>query len=295
MAVLHKDVTSIHSTDLSSSQIWSVLNSLLFEALAPVVANSDVGMEIGLSCLSMSANAKRRISGLEQTEFMQVCFNVLLQAAVIPTEDNRIAVLTQLLDKGLERNIPYEYAQRSLVHPPLSYPHDLPKLHRHIYLYVSMYDQFRQDVVNRYSALTAFSARRNFYAKNQFGLSADEEEHYHVFVLSLMRAIDKFVPWRGTLASYILAWFENAKGASQFMVYSDEVFGLTRAIRKQVHEGGTDIRNRVIPLSDRENSIPDETDLVDIGVLLNVANMPNATLLFLAKGLPFYPKGTYTA
>lgn len=292
--LLHKDTRSVYSTNLSSSQIWEVLNTLLFEALAQSVANASIGFEIGLSCLAITSSAKRKLSGLEPDEFLQVCFTEIAVATIVNTPDAKLHLLKEIQAKGLERNILYEYAQRCLVHPPYIPFIDSVKHAKHIELQLQLYDTFRQDVVDRFKSLTEFSAKRNYHSKNTAGLAAEESEHYHVFVLSLMRAIDKFVPWRGTLASYILAWFENAKGASQYMVYDDEVFGLTRAIRKQVHDGKADIRNKVIPLSDRENAIPDESLEISIDLIMRMAKLPNATLLFYANAIPYYPRRRYS-
>lgn len=289
--LLHRD-SSVYSKDLTSSQIWDVLNNLLFSAIGPSIEYSNLAFEVGLSCACITSNAKRKLSGLEPEEFLQVCFTQLVITSLDPTAENKVNMIKTFQDKGLERNVLYEYAQKCLVVlPPLNIPNvDVTKHWQHIDLYLKLYDKFRQDVMERFRSLTEFSARRNYHSKIQSGLSAEEYEHYHVFTLSLMRAIDKFVPWRGTLASYILSWFENAKGASQYMVYGDEVFGLTRAIRKQVHDGSANIRNKVVPLSDRENTIPDDVGDLSVDLIIKTARLPQATLIFFANGLPYYPK-----
>lgn len=291
--LLHKDALSVYSTEMSSLHIWKVLNHLLFEALAPSVAHSNIGIELGLSCLAITSNAKRKVSGLEPDDFMQICFAELLHVAVNNTETTRINFIKTLFEQGLERNVPYEYAQRCCIAPPIIPNVDTSKHIKHIAHFIRLYDTFRKDVADRFQALTQFSAKRNYYAKAKYGLYSAELEHQHVFVLSLLRAIDKFVPWRGTLASYILVWFENAKGASQYLIFDDEVFGLTRGIRRQVHNGDVEIRNKVIPLSDRENSIPEEKLLEIEGDVINkMAKLPNSTILFYARALPYVPKNT---
>lgn len=290
--MLHKDTTSKYSTDLSSVQIWNILNSLLFEILAPAVAHSGLSSEITLSCIAASTNGKRKISGLDQEQFISLCFTELILTEVKNSPETKIGLLNSLLSAGVERNIIYEYAQRCLVQPPIIPNADPEKYQRHVEHYIRLYDTFRRDVVGRFHNLTEFVAKRNHYAKNQHGLSAEVLEHYNVFTLSLMRAIDKFVPWRGTITSYILHWFENAKGASSYMVYNDEAFGLNRGTRKQVHDGDLDIHNKVIPLSDRENSIPDDSEQIETDTLLTIAKIPHATLLFFDNALPYYPKKT---
>lgn len=289
--LLKKDTRSSYSTDLSSYEIWQVLNHLMMESISPHCLYGTMLYEMLGSCLTITSNKKRKISALEPEDFYAFCFQSLVMLSMTKKPEQRFEIMLELFDNGLERNIPHDYARKAVIVPVDDPRFDSEKVNRHCGMFLELYDKFRQDVMYRYFNLTETFAKRNHYNKSQTGLFADFEEHLHVFTLSLMRAIDKFVPYSGTLASYIQMWFEHAKGSSAFMAYGDEAFSITRTMRKSVHDGDADIRNKAIPLSDREELIPEVvTEAVfDEEFIAHLAAIPSSSLLFIEFSLPFSP------
>ena len=289
-SLLHKDLESKFSTHLSASQIWSILNRLLFEAIAPAVSRTSIGIEIGLSCIAISTDGKRKIAGVKATEFLNYCFREVLCTAITPTAENKVALVRNLMNKGLERNIVYEYAQRIQINPPDIPNYDKNKHRNHVKVLLNQYCLFRMDVARRFHNLTQAMAKRNHYNKTRNGLDAEQAEHYSVFTLSLLQAIDKFIPWKAPLAKYIMMWFENAKGSSAFMTYTDEAYSIPRNVRQKVHEGELAIHNKAIPISERENDIPEDFKQSDPELIVNIARIPGSTLLFFNNAIPYYPR-----
>jgi len=170
---------------------------------------------------------------------------------------------------------------------------DRNKLQKHVAVYMEQYNTFKRDVVYRYYFMTERAANKNQYVKRLYGLNSTKEDNFHVYIISAMRALDRFIPFKATLTSYIQQWFKNAEGSSDYMVYDGEAFSLNRSTRKAIHDGKVLINNSAIPIEDRENTIVDleaEEAQSNEGIndfLRHCANLPNSTLVFLAQAFPF--------
>jgi len=292
-----------YSKDLSSYQIWLVLNNLLSEAAAPLVAYSNMSVETALTCLSISTDNRRKIAYYKSEEMLTKLFSELSQFVEFDnnkpvTEDQKLELLEYLLNNGVERNIVIDHIAYSLYnlapHSFLKKEVDFTKLVRHVELYLDLYETFKQDVVFRFYYLISTFSNKNHYVKSLSGLNTNKEEMLHAYVISTIRAIDRFIPYEGTITSYIQTWFQNAQGSSDFIIYDDEAFNLKRGIRKSIQDGDKQINNKVIPIDDKENDVHlvvDESVSTDMSSFPEfsrlIAKLPNSTIVYLAQNLPY--------
>lgn len=301
---MRKDAKIKHA-NMTSFETWSVLCYLLNEALHPAVVYSDVAFEIASSCMALSTSAKRKISAHSSQELLEWLFNEILSCVVDPSADKKHALVTELLERGVERNILYDYALRVRVigvksnNPKI----DGRKIIKHTDIYLNLYEEFRMDLVRRYTAFTETSAKRNNAIKSKGGLLSSEGDQVNVYTISMLRAIDKFVPYKGTLTSYIQQWFLNAEGASSYMSYTDEAYSMPRQARKQVQEGALHNRNRVVPMGIgdsnhalvakqvvQEAMVPDSPlGDIDSKAMHAISQLPKSPLLWLIYDLSFDP------
>ena len=279
--------------DMTSFESWTLLCNLINEALAPAVAYSDIGFEILLSCMSLSTSAKRRISKHTSSEFLLWSFNAMVQLADNPTPDSKLALVTELLEMGVERNIFYDYASRVRVIGivPDNARIDVAKVMHQTDYYLTLYEQFRQNLVYRYYRFAQNAAVRNHITKENVGLLSSANDQSNVFVLSLMRAIDKFVPYKGTLTNYIKEWFIHAAGGSAYNIYGDEAYSLPRSARRDIKDGVKDNRNKAIPIEESRHVEAEATPIsnIDPKALLSISQLENAHIMWMMFDMPFDP------
>lgn len=284
----HPDVK--YSRDLSSYQIWEVMNNLLREASAPLCSYASMSVEMALSCMSISTKNRRRISKHKNADelltdlFAEVCRDT------VHDEDMKLDLLDVLIQKGIERNIVVDHITFSLQTSKFQHI-DRTKLYKHVGVYLDSYDKFKRDVVFRFYYFIQTFANRNHYVKNINGLKCTKDDMFHVYMISSLRAIERFIGDKGTITKYIETWFQNAEGSSDFIVFDNEAFSLNRAVRKEIQSGERDINNKAIPVHDRENTLaapapPGDNNFEEYSRLL--ANLPSSTIVFLAQNLPYH-------
>lgn len=278
---------------MTSFESWTLMCNLINEALAPAVVYSDIGFEILLSCMSLSTSAKRRISKHRSSEFLLWSFNAMVQLVDEPTPDNKLLLITEMLEMGVERNIFYDYASRVRLIGIESDNHkiDVKKVMRQTDYYLTMYEEFRHNLVYRYLKFTQSAAFRNQMIKENAGLISSHQDQTNVYILSLMRAIDKFVPYKGTLTNYIQEWFIHASGGSSYNVYGDEAYSLPRSARRDVKDGARDNRNKVIPIEESKHVEESNVSMpsIDPHALYSISQLENAHILFMMFDLSFDP------
>lgn len=300
-----KKNSKIKHANMTSFETWSVLCYLLNEAIYPAVVYSDLSFEIASSCMSLSTSAKRKISAHTSQELLEWLFNQTLACVADPSPEKKHVLVTELLERGVERNIISDYAMRirTIGITPNNHKVDVRKIVRHTDIYLGLYEAFREELVYRYLDFTEHAARRNNAVKVKSGLISSEGDQVNVYMISLARAIDKFVPYKGTLTNYIQQWFMNAEGASSYMSYTDEAYSMPRTARKQVQEGIIHNRNKVIPIDVGEggsklvakqvmqDSMAEDTFLssIDPKALQSISQLPKASLLWILFDLPWNP------
>lgn len=283
-----------YSKDLTSYQLWTILNNLLYEAAAPLCAYGSMSIEAALSSLALSTNNRRRIAYPKQDVLMQQLFYELAQRAepINNNPDSRLDLLEYLINQGIERNILVDHIAYALQTSTFPAFLDKRKLHRHISSYLDQFETFKRDIVFRYYYLIQTFANYNWHNKSKAGLASSKEDMFHVYIISAMHSINKFIPFKGTITDYIKKWFQNAEGSSSFIVYDGEAFSLNRNIRKSIQDGDRDLNNKAIPIHDVEFGLKDEDAVTDISIFpdlsRHIAKLPNASLVFLATNIPFH-------
>ena len=283
-----------YSADLHSAQIWKTLVDLLFETAAPLAVYSTMSIETGLSCLALSTNNRRKISENNSDHFISDIFYELSLRVPDDSEQSKLDLLEYILNKGVERNIIVDHVAYSLAVGKFPKHIDKDKLNKFVAGYLKDYDTFKQDIVYRYFNLTKTFANRNHHNKSSHGLHSEKDDMFHVYLISAMRAVDRFIPTKGTITEYIQTWFQNAKGSSDYMVYDGEAISINRTVRRNLQEGDKQVLNtKAIPLQDRENSIPDDVNTEDKmnttypKFSRHLAKLKNSTIIFLAMNLPY--------
>ena len=284
-----------YSKDLSSHEIWKVLISLLYEAAAPLSVYGNMSIETAMSCLALSTDNRRKISDRKSDKFLEdIFYELTLRVGdEDDVEQSKLALLEFILNKGVERNIIVDHIAYSLALTRFPKNIDSKKLRNFVDQYLEDYDTFKQDLVYRYYHVTEAYANKNYYAKKASGLHSSKSDMFHVYLISAMRAIDRFIPTKGPLTTDIENWFQNARGSSDYIVYDGEAISINRAVRRSLHEGNKVLNTKSIPLEDRENTLTDEAHGEDsfyntyTEYSRHVAKLSNSTILFLALNIKY--------
>lgn len=283
---LRQDINIKYSGDLSSYGIWAASVSLLKNAMEPLMRYTDVGVETLITCVALTTTRTRKIAFQEAPEMLPVMFNLAVRAHL---DRNDTAVLDDLFQTGVERNIVADHIERYLVsntsvnNPKISQE----KMKSHVFTFRNAYLDLRRDVLHRYRYLMESKANSNWSVKARQGLVTDKEVMQNIFVLTGYRAIDKFIPTKGTLGSYLPQWLAASK-SSTHIIFNNEAVSLDRAERQRIHQQDSSMRNKSVPLEDRENElIVEAEEVVDNSQLQHVAKHPFATLFFLAHNLDY--------
>ncbi len=283
---LRQDINIKHSGNLSSYGIWSVSVDLLKKPLLPLMLYTDVGIETLLTCVALTTTRTRKIAFMEAPEMLPIMFNLAARAHVDRKDQT---ILDDLFQTGVERNIAADHIERYLVSPvkPSNPRIDSDKLRAYVITHRNAYLDFRRDVMHRYRYLVESLANRAWAIKARQGLVIEKEGMQNIYMLTAFRAIDKFIPTKGTLSSYLQQWLAAAK-SSTHLTFNNEAVSLDRAERQRIHNQDSDMRNKPVPLEDRENELLVEPEEVqDHSQLHNVAKYKFATLFFLANGLDY--------
>ena len=288
----YADVVDV-TTYMSSSHVWNTLTHLLYITLKPLVISTTIIEDIAQSSLAASMDRRRKIGAKSTESTVDILYKSQFQP---PLEMLR----NVLRDLGIERTIISvfieEYISGSYVparrrgnleeywenEPLLEYTKDM----------YALYCDFRNKVTQRFQKLSNSAADKNKWGKDQQGLHSDVGDHRHNFFLAVVRAVDKFYPNKGTLASYVITWLKNAAG-SQFTLYQGEAFGLSRSVRHSIHLGDMDLNNKSFDI-DTAIDIPTEqlsaAEVMDertyVEYVANVQKEPKASMAFLFNNSP---------
>lgn len=238
-----------YATGLSSAQIWDTLNSLLAIAADPIFEYTEFGIDLCLSLLSASMDKRRKVSIHDSV----TCRGILFYTSVYSSGSDILATLQKI---GVERNLIVDpmldaLAQNALPAKMLpNSPFTEAALLRHLKQSIEPYLLFRRQVSSRYVKLADSLGKKNAWLKGERGLVSESQEHVNNYMLSVFRAIDKFYPHRGTLASYVTSWMNNAAG-STFNVFIGEAYVVPRSHRRSLAEdGNAGYGNFSLPLED---------------------------------------------
>jgi hypothetical protein len=241
-----------HASGLSSEQIWTTLNDLLLISAGPVFEYTEFGVDLSLSLISASMDKRRKVSIFSSED----CRAVLTNALMFQSGKDILQTMQRI---GVERNLIVDPLLDCLsmnVLPGKMFDHSPftnESLLRHLKQSLPYYLEFRKQVSKRFVKLAESLGSKNAWIKNQNGLVSDANEHTNNYMLSVFRAIDKFYPHRGTLASYVTSWMNNASG-SLYSVYLGEAYVVPRSHRRSLAEEGSEqFGNFSLPLEEAED------------------------------------------
>lgn len=293
-------MTSSFSDDelanLTSKQAWDILTSLLYKTTLPLAKTTTFTLDILFTILTSTSDQRRKISILSPENCLKKAYSLLYQKP-------EVILKTIIFDMGVERWVIDRYVDNylsGLYVPKQIEIDDDPyfsnaAIYRHTKDSFAIYNQFRERLSLRFLKLSNSQAARNQYQKNQFGLTSDKGDNENNYFLSVLRALDKLYPSKGTLANYVMLWLSNSAGSS-FTLYTGEAFNLARPVRKQIHDGLIVVNNKAhdletamnIPVQE-ESALAQEENSQLFDVLGVVQSIPLSSLTWMLHGFATVP------
>jgi hypothetical protein len=288
----HEDL----STYMSSQHVWNTLVFLIEKTLHPLAITSKITDDIIYGLIFTSLDKRRKIAKLDPQETLQYSYHLMFLDRA-----DRLHHLTKSI--GVERGIFSDYVEDYLqgYYDPISVKSDTlferETISNWIKDFYAEYFSFRNMVVMRFQKLSDSQAAKNKYNKDKQGLHSDSGDNNNNYLLSVFKAIDKFNPGKGTLASYVMNWLKNAAG-SEYTTYTGESFTLSRSVRRLIFEGKLNVNNKSSTL-DEVVEIPDNTSLTNkeeenqyLYLIGKLMRHPHARLAFLFSGFFLFPSKT---
>lgn len=293
-------MTSSFSDDelasLSSKQAWDILTSLLYKTVLPLAKTTTFTLDLLFTILTSTSDQRRKISILAPDKCLKKAYELLYQKP-------EIILKTIIFDMGVERWVIDKFVDNYLsglylpkqIEISEDYYFSQAALFRHVKDSFAIYNQFRERLSLRFLKLSNSQAARNQYQKNQFGLTSDKGDNENNYFLSVLRALDKLYPSKGTLANYVMLWLSNSAGSS-FTLYTGEAFNLARPVRKAIHDGLITVNNKShdletavnIPIQEENFSLKEENSSL-LEVFGSVQSIPISSLTWLLHGFKPVP------
>lgn len=224
--------------NMSSEQIAGVLDHLLFQALKPVLFETDLVECVLASIINpIYSDHRRKFSTLPKADLVNLVFGVL----TTPTKQNKWELI---LKSRLERSVWFQiidlFHKRCRTYHRLEHRFMKAKDDKRLKLsgkmhiievglnanrarlsaalrwsqhYFELYNKFKGSIVNKYVRLAQQETSK---AMKNTKLNIDKKALFNNLTLSIGKAIDKFDPAHGTLTNYVNLWFMNAKTNPQF-------------------------------------------------------------------------------
>lgn len=276
------------STHMSSQHIWNMFVHLLFITLQPLAHSTSMVDDIIHVCLAASMDKRRKVGAHKSEETVDYLYKLLYT-----DPDTKLNGLLKVL--GIERTVISAFIEDYLnnYYEPsrsgtMSQWEDicLSEYTKDMY---QQYCDFKNMVTNRFLKLSNSQAAKNQWIKSQQGLVSDVSDHENNFYLSVIRAVDKFYPNKGTLASYVMLWLNNAAGSS-YSMYLGEAFTLTRSVRLRIHKGELAVNNKsydiesavTIPLEETPDIAEDTKEY--LALIAKVQTNPQCSLAMFLGG-----------
>lgn len=275
--------------NLSSAQIASTLDELLFRAIEPVLMNTSFVEQFLSDVLSYTVhNSRRKLSYMESQKFHDALFSIVAgkskvekMAMIRKLRLERIIyfmILSAFVELGERWQTKMSMAmtatdQRFRAHALFEMQEIEKRLgyNSKIALF-SIVNQsrfwlehaveFKQSVIEKYIRLAYTTASK---AARSTGMTIDKEDLFRDLVISVNRAIDKYDSQRGTLTQYIRWWIidgiTNHKNPHQYGI----AFTIPTAQRKKLTEGNNRaFSNLSVSLDELTAGENDQDDLADM-------------------------------
>jgi hypothetical protein len=194
---------------------------------------------------------------------------------------------SDLTKTGLERNILSDHIQLFLSDDYSVRDISETKLREFVSLSMRDYYNFRKDVANRYLYLIESLANKQWSINRKHGLFMEKEAMQNIFFVAAYRGIDKFIPSKGTLTSYIQQWLVAGR-SSKHLTFDNEAVSLDRNDRHKIHFSDDNLNNKSVPIEDRENElIAAPSEIKDDYIIKHIAKHKFATLFFLISNIDY--------
>lgn len=275
--------------NLTSKQTWDILTNLLFAAAKPLAKDTNFILDICFLLITSTTDQRRRPTILSHDK-------CLVDSVYLMFIDPEQALSVLIFDMGMERSIISNYIQDYLenAYTPKMYSDasfSPEALYRHTRDAYDLYLSFREEVCRRFIKLSNSHASKNKWSKDKFGLYSDLEDNENTYFLSVLKAIDKLYPTKGTLTNYVIQWLGNAAG-STYTLYTGEAYSLTRPVRQAVHEGQLTINNKAYSL-EKAFDIPIEDEILEkeetknlTSIFAYIQSIPDVSFIHSLYGIP---------
>lgn len=281
---------------LTSKQTWEILTNLLYQAVLPLAKTTTFALDLIFTILTSTSDQRRKISIYDSEKCLEVGYQLLFKHP-------ETIMKSIIFEMGVERWVISNFINNFLdgtyqpkqIETDGGYYYSREALMRHVRDMYELYNSFRRRVCSRFTKLSNSQAAKNRWQKEQFGLNSDQGDNEHNYFLSVLRAIDKLYPSKGTLANYVLLWLSNSAG-SNFTMYTGEAFNLARPVRKMIHEGMLNINNKAydldsaaaVPAPEEININSEDTSLM-AEVIAGAQAIPQLSLTLLLHGFKPVP------
>jgi len=281
---------------LPSKQTWEVLTNLLYRTVLPLAKTTTFAIDILFTILTSTSDQRRKISIFDSEKCLSMSYDLLFKSP-------ETIMRNVIFDMGVERWVISNFVNNYLegtyrpkqIQTEDGYYFSQEAMRRHVRDMYAIYNNFRQRVCERFTKLSNSQAAKNRWQKEQFGLTSDQGDNENNYFLSVIRAIDKLYPSKGTLANYVMLWLSNSAG-STFTIYTGEAFNLSRPVRKEIHEGRLAVNNKAydlegainIPAPEDSAIAVEDTSLI-AEVIASAQKIPEASLTMLLHGFKHIP------
>lgn len=307
--------------NVASNQTAEVLDHLLFQALRPVLFETNL-VECALASVlnPIYSDHRRKLSVVPKADLVDMVFTIL----AAPDKTTKWDLIRRA---RMERSVWFQvislFHKRCRAYPRLEQKYLAADLDQKLVIsgrmhlieahlganrgrlsaalrwsqsYFDLYNQYREKITQKYIRLAQQQARR---AAESTTLNVDQKELFNNLVLAIGKAIDKFDTSKGTLTSSVNNWFMNAKTNSKQSHEYGTSYGVSTTKRRsmaQSHsDGHTSDTNLSISLTDdmevTDGALTVESQMIvseENSSLIRLANhAKNTRIARLLLGIPY--------
>lgn len=239
------------SENLSGSQIYNIMLSMLYPAVDAIAVNTTIVRRALVEVLCQWNNDKRRhVSSLSYQQVVDGLFNAVMvenpyasssyarrlrldrsiwgqvvRLFLTYSEDYAKLEIPYITDRRigivLTRYERFFEASRSRLFPTIKW----------VKYYWEEYETFKSEVTEKYIRFSFSEAKR---AATMTALHVDVEELFKNLLLAVDKALNKYDPNKGALTSYIQQWFMDAKTNPDFSHIYGEAYSLSDEARRNL-------------------------------------------------------------
>lgn len=294
-----KAATSFSEDELANlpcNQTWNLLTSLLYKTVLPLAKTTTFPIDLIFSLISSTSDQRRKISIYDSKKCFEISYSLLFK-------DAETIMKTIIFEMGVERWVIADFVNNFLagtynpkpIEVEEKYYFSREALVRHVRDNFEVYNEYRNRVSYRFKKLSDSQAAKNRWQKEQFGLTSEQGDNENNFFLSVLRAIDKLYPEKGTLTNYVQLWLSNSPG-SHFTLFTGEAFNLSRPVRQRIADKSLVVNNKAydldkatnIPAPEAQSLMKEENNSI-LDVIASVQRIPSLSLSMLLHGFDIVP------